>query len=355
MTSTSTSDPHTSSPADAAGADRDLPAAMRAVTQTEYGGAGTLSLSTVPVPVPGPGQVLVAVAAAGIDRGVWHLVTGRPYLVRLAGYGIRAPKQPIPGMDLAGRVVAVGEEVTRFAVGDRVFGIGIGAFAEYALAEEEKLSRAPARVTDEQAAVAAISGGTALQAVVDRGRVEPGQRVLVIGASGGVGSYAVQLAVAHGAVVTGVSSTAKTGLVRSLGAQHVIDYRRESLDSEGVAYDVVISVGGLTPVRELRRLLTPSGTLVIVGGEGGGSVTGGVGRQLRALLWSPFVGQRLTALLAREHHDVLDRLATHLADGTVEPALSETVDLGEVPAALASLEAGTVRGKVAVRIDGGQA
>lgn len=326
------------------------PTTMRAVTQSAYGAPEDLATATVPVPTPGPTQVLVEVAAAGIDRGVWHLVTGRPYLVRLAGFGVRAPKQPVPGLDLAGRVVAVGDEVTRFRPGDRVFGIGTGAYAEYALAEQDKLSHTPDTVADDQAAAAAISGGTALQAVVDLGRVQPGQRVLVIGASGGVGSYAVQLAVAHGAVVTGVSSAAKADLVRQLGARHVVAYDREALDAEGVAYDLVVSTGGLAPVRALRRLLTPTGTLVIVGAEGGGSITGGIGRQLRAMLWSPFVKQRLTALMAREHHDVIDRLATHLADGSVVPAISRTVGLDEVPATLGALEAGAVRGKAVVRI-----
>jgi NADPH:quinone reductase-like Zn-dependent oxidoreductase len=183
--------------------------------------------------------------------------------------------------------------------------------------------------------------------------VQQGQRVLVIGASGGVGSYAVQLAVAHGATVTGVSSAAKADLVRRLGADHVVAYDREALDAEGVAYDVVVSTGGLAPVRVLRRLLTPTGTLVIVGAEGGGAITGGVGRQLRALLWSPFVGQRLTALMAREHHDVIDRLAAHLADGSVAPAIGRTVTLDEVPETLATLESGAIRGKAVVRIGDG--
>lgn len=331
-----------------------IPAAMRTVTQSAYGGPEVLAVTTTAVPSPGPSQVLVEVAAAGVDRGVWHLVTGRPYIQRVMGYGLRAPKHSVPGLDLAGRVVAVGADVTRFRPGDRVFGIGIGAYAEYAVAEQDKLSHTPDVVTDEQAAAVAISGGTALQAVVDVGRVQPGQRVLIIGASGGVGSHAVQVAVAHGAVVTGVSSAAKADLVRDLGAEHVVAYDREPLDAQGVAYDLVVSTGGLAPVRALRRLLTPTGTLVIVGAEGGGSVTGGVGRQLRALLWSPFVRQRLTAMIAREHHDVIDRLAPHLADGSVVPAISRTVALDEVPTVLADLESGRVRGKAIVRIGGRQ-
>lgn len=327
-----------------------LPTTMRAIVQAGYGPPASLTTGTVAVPTPGAGQVLVEVGAAGIDRGVWHLVTGRPYLVRLAGYGVRAPSQPVPGLDLAGRVVAVGPDVTRFRTGDRVFGIGVGTYAQYAVAEQDKLSRTPDGVADDQAAVAAISGGTALQSVVDLGRVQPGQRVLVIGASGGVGTWAVQLAVAHGARVTGVASAAKADLVRELGAQHVIAYDRDDLHADGAAHDLVVSTGGLAPVRDLRRLLTPTGTLVIVGAEGGGGITGGIGRQLRAMLWSPFVGQRLTSLVAREHHDVTDRLAKLLADGSVAPAIGRTVTLDEVPATLADLEAGRVRGKAVVRI-----
>lgn len=331
---------------------RSIPATMAAITQSRYGGPGELARTTVEVPQPGPGQVLVEVGAAGIDRGVWHLVTGRPFVVRLAGYGIRAPRQPIAGLDLAGRVVAVGADVERFRVGDRVFGIGDGAYAEYAVADAARLSHVPDGLTDEQAAVAATSGGAALQAVDDLAAVGPGMRVLVVGASGGVGSHAVQLAVARGATVTGVSSAAKADLVRDLGAAHVVAYDREPLDAEGVAYDVVLAIGGLTPVRALRRLLTGTGTLVVVGGEGGGSIIGGSGRQLRAVLWSPFVRQRLTTLVAREHHDVLDRLADDLASGAVVPAIGRTVELADVPVTLAALEAGRVRGKAVVRIGG---
>ena len=328
-----------------------VPATMQAITQSAYGSPeDVLEHTTVDVPSPGPTQVLVEVGAAGIDRGAWHLVTGRPFIVRLAGYGVRTPRQPVPGLDLAGRVVAVGVDVTRFTVGDRVFGIGQGAYAEYAVADEARLSHTPDGLADEEAAVAAVSGGAALQAVDDLGGVTAGMRVLVIGASGGVGSYAVQLAAARGATVTGVSSTAKAPLVRDLGADHVIAYDREPLDAEGVEYDVVLSIGGLTPVRALRRLLAPTGTLVIVGAEGGGSITGGVGRQLRALLWSPFVRQRLTALRASEHHDVTDRLAVELAEGTVVPTVRHAVALHDVPAALADLEAGRLRGKAVVRI-----
>lgn len=350
----STPSPMTRPPTTSTDRDPATPTTMRAITQRRYGGPDTLDVATLPTPTPGPGQVLLAVAAAGVDRGVWHLVTGRPLLVRLAGYGLRAPRQPVPGLDVAGRVLAVGQGVSRFQPGDRVFGVALGAYAEFALAEESKLSHAPEQLTDAQAATAAISGGTALQALVDVGGVQAGQRVLVIGASGGVGSYAVQLAVASGARVTGVSSAAKADLVRSLGASRVLDHQRDPLEAEGVAYDLVLSIGGLTPVRRLRRLLTPTGTLVIVGGEGGGTITGGIGRQLRAMAWTPFVRQRLTTFIAREHHEVYDRLAAYLAAGTVVPAVERTVTLEELPDALAALEAGTVRGKLAVTIGGRQ-
>lgn len=325
---------------------------MRAVAQHRYGGVDTLTVAAIPRPTIGPDEVLVEVAAAGVDRGVWHLMTGRPWLVRLMGYGLRRPVEPVLGMDVAGVVAAVGDRVTRFRPGDRVLGIARGAFAEYAVAEEEKLVHQPDGITSEQAAVSAISGGTALQAVEDAAAVQPGHRVLVIGASGGVGTFAVQLAVANGGIVTGVASTAKLDLVRELGATHVIDHTRESIDAEGVRYDVVIDVGGRNPLRRLRRVLAPTGTLVIVGGEGGNAVTGGFGRQVRAALLSPVVRQHLVVLMSREHHTIIERVAQRLADGTVVPAIDRTVTLAQVPAAITDLEAGHVRGKIAVRIGG---
>ncbi len=283
---------------------------------------------------------MIEVAAAGVDRGVWHLMTGQPYLVRLMGYGLRAPAQPVPGADVAGRVVAVGADVTRFRPGDEVFGIARGAFAQYATADADKLAHRPDNLTAEQAAVAAISGITALQALEDIGELQAGQRVLVIGASGGVGSYAVQLAHAKGGVVTGVASTAKLDLVRSLGAQYVIDYTRQDLGAEGVDYDLVIDIGGRNSIRTLRRVLAPTGTLVIVGGEGGGRITGGIGRQLRAVLLSLFIRQRLAMFISTEHHSFIERLAAHLADGAVVPAIDRTVRLAEVPDAIRALESG---------------
>ena len=228
--------------------------------------------------------MLIEVHAAGVDRGVAHLVTGTPYLIRLTGYGITKPKHPVPGADVAGRVVAVGDEVTRFRPGDEVFGIANGAYAEYAAADEHKLVHKPANITFQQAGVAAISGGTALQALTDVGRLEAGQRVLVVGASGGVGTYAVQLAKALGGVVTGVASTAKVDMVRSIGADDVIDYSTQDFLDGTIHYDLIIDIGGRNSIRRLRRALTPTGTLVLTGGEGGGRWTGGfLERRLRAL------------------------------------------------------------------------
>lgn len=272
--------PNSSTSPAPSGADA-LPTTVRAVTQDRYGGTEVLALSDIRPPTPADDEVLIEVAAAGLDRGVWHLMTGRPWLVRLVGFGVRRPKRPVLGSDLAGRVVQVGSAVTRFAVGDEVMGIGRGAFAELAVAPEAKLVHRPENVVTEQAAVSTISGITALQALTTIGRVQPGQRVLVIGASGGVGSFAVQLAVALGASVTGVAGPTKLDAVRALGAEAVVDHTRHRIDEIG-RFDLIIDTGGRNPLRRLRRALTSNGTLVIVGGEGGNRVTGGFGRSVRA-------------------------------------------------------------------------
>lgn len=323
---------------------------MRAVVQDRYGSSDTLTIATVDRPRIDSDEVLIEVAAAGVDRGVWHLVTGRPYLVRLAGYGITKPKHPVPGLDVAGRVVAVGDDVIRFQAGDEVFGIANGAYAEFAAAKEDKLAHKPVGLSFEEAAVAAISGITALQALTDVGDVKEGQTVLVIGASGGVGTYAVQLAKALGATVTGVASEAKAELVRSIGADQVIDYNAGDYLDGRTRYDLIVDIGGLNPVTRLRRSLNKTGTLVIVGGEGGGSVTGGVGRQLRAKMLSPFVSQRLTFFISAEHHSHMERLAEYLAAGEAKPAVGRRYGLEDVPEAIADLEAGRACGKSVVLV-----
>ncbi len=323
---------------------------MQAVTQRAYGSAEVLSVDTIQRPQPAKGEVLIEVVAAGLDRGVWHLMTGLPYLIRLMGFGLTKPKNPVPGYDVAGRVVAVGSEVTRFVPGDEVLGIATGSFAEYATAEEAKLVAKPSQVSFEQAAVATISGITALQALTTVGRVEAGQHVLVIGASGGVGSFVVQLAKALGATVTGVASTAKLDAVRSLGADHVIDYTTTAIDSGSQRYDLVIDIGGRNSLSRVRRALTPTGTLVIVGGEGGGRLTGGIGRQLLAAAMSPFVKQRLAFFLSSESLDYIQPLADHLAEGTVVPAVGQRFRLDQVPDAIRAMEAGTLTAKSAITI-----
>lgn len=323
---------------------------MRAITQRAYGSAEVLKLEHIDRPEIDADQVLLQVVAAGLDRGVWHLMAGEPYLVRLMGYGFTKPKNSVPGLDVAGRVVAVGADVTRFGPGDEVFGIADGAFGEYAAADEAKLVHKPANVTFQTAAVATVSGITALEALTAVGHLEAGQRVLVIGASGGVGSFAVQIAKALGATVTGVASTQKLEFVRSLGADAVFDYTTGEISDIGQNFDLVVDIGGRNRLSQLRRVVTRAGTLVIVGGENGGRFTGGVGRQIRAVLLSPFVKQRLTFFVSEESRTFIDPLAQYLADGVVVPAIGQSYALDEVPEALERMEAGDLVGKAVVTV-----
>lgn len=328
-----------------------LPNAMRAVVQPSYGPAPLLRVEEIERPDIEPNEVLVRVHSASVDRGTWHLMTGRPYLIRVAGFGLRAPKNPVLGRDLAGTVAAVGAEVTRFQVGDEVLGIGEGSLAEYARAAEDKLVAKPLSLSFDGAATVSVSGLTALQALQEVGHVEPGQEVLVIGASGGVGTYAVQIARALGASVTGVASSAKLDLVRALGATRAIDYTRDDFADGAVSYDLIIDIGGNSSLRRLRRALTTAGTLVIVGGEEGGSVIGGVDRQLRAMMLSPLVGQRLTTFISKENRG-LDDLVDLIEAGQVAPVVDRTYPLERAPDALRLIESGKVRGKVAITVRG---
>jgi NADPH:quinone reductase-like Zn-dependent oxidoreductase len=323
---------------------------MKAIVQDTYGSTDVLELRDIDKPEIADDEVLLRVHAAGVDRGVWHVMTGLPYPIRLAGYGLRKPKTPVPGADVAGVVEAGGKEVTRFQPGDAVFGIGKGAFAEYARAPENKLVPKPANLTFEQAAVVAISGLPALQGLRDKGRVRPGQKVLIIGASGGVGTYAVQLAKAFGAEVTAVCSTTKVDLVRSLGADHVIDYTREDFTRSGQRYDLILDIGGNSSLSRLRRALTPKGTLVIAGGEGGGRWLGGNDRQLRALVLSRFVGQKLGTFISKENHQDLLVLKELIEAGKVTPVIDRTYPLSEAPQAIRYLEQGHARGKVVITV-----
>ncbi len=323
---------------------------MKAIVQDTYGSPDVLELRDIDKPGIGYDEVLLRVHAAGVDRGAWHFMTGLPYLMRIAGYGLRAPKNPVLGREVAGVVEAVGKDVSRFQPGDEVFGIGEGSFAEYARAREDKLAPRPENLTFEQAAAVAISGSTALQGLRDNGRVEPGQEVLIIGASGGVGTFAVQIAKAFGARVTGVCSTAKVEMVRSIGADHVIDYTREDFAEGEQRYDLILDIGGNSTLARLRRTLTPEGTLVIVGGEGGGRWFGGIDRQLRAMMLSPLVGQKLTVKFPRENHEDLIVLKELIESGKLTPVIDRTYPLAEAPEAIRYLQEGHAQGKVVITV-----
>jgi NADPH:quinone reductase-like Zn-dependent oxidoreductase len=326
---------------------------MKAIVQDTYGSTDVLELRDIDRPEIADDEVLVHVHAAGVDRGVWHVMTGLPYPIRLAGYGLRAPKTPVPGSDVAGVVEAVGKDVTRFQPGDEVFGIGKGSFAEYACAREDKLAHRPANLTFEQAAVVAISGLPALQGLRDHGQVQPGQKVLIIGASGGVGTFAVQLARAFGADVTGVCSTTKVDMVRSIGADHVIDYTRDDFADGRQSYDLILDIGGNSSLSRLRRALTSRGTLVIVGGETDGRWLGGTDRQIRAHLLSPFVAQKLGTFISKENHEDMIVLKELIEAGKVTPVIDRTYPLREAPKAIQYVDEGHARGKVVITVERG--
>ncbi|MEH1014779.1 NAD(P)-dependent alcohol dehydrogenase [Micromonospora sp. CPCC 206060] len=323
---------------------------MKAIVQDRYGPPDVLEVADTDVPAPGAGEVLVQVRAAAVDPGVWHLTAGLPYLVRLAS-GLRRPRNRVPGLDLAGVVAAVGPDVTAFAPGDEVFGAGRGSFAEYAVAPVGKIARRPGNLTFEQAAAVPVSGQTALKAVRGAGQVQAGQQVLVIGAGGGVGSFAVQLARHAGARVTGVCSTSKVDLVRSLGAHDVIDYTRADITDRGRRYDVVIDTAGNRPLAHLRRAMRPKGTLVLVGGEASdGRWLQGFDRQLRAMLLSPFVSGRLVPLVVGENAADLEVLTQLIEAGELIPEIGRSYPLVEVADAIRHIRAGHARGKVVVTI-----
>ena len=322
---------------------------VKAIIRDAYGSVDVLRLADIDQSVAGDADVLVRVHAAGVDQGVWHLMTGTPYVMRLAGFGIRAPKNPLLGYDVAGRVEAVGAQVTEFQTGQEVFGTCRGSFAEYAVTRPDRLLSKPDNVSFEQAAAVPISGYAALQAVRQHGGVRPGQRVLIIGAGGGVGTLAVQIAKAEGAEVTGVCSASKTELVRSVGADHVIDYTREDFADGRNRYDVILDIAGNRSLSELRRALTPRGTLVIVGGEDAGNWLG-VRRQLRAAALSPFVRQKLGFFISKERRQDLEELRRLLEAGTIRPVVDRTFPLEEVPAAIRYLRDGQARGKVVITI-----
>jgi NADPH:quinone reductase-like Zn-dependent oxidoreductase len=321
---------------------------MKAIVQDRYGDLDVLELMDIDTPVFNADAVLVRVHAAAVGKGDWLTVKGLPYVARMR-YGLPKPKHPVPGFDVAGRIEAVGSNVTQLQPGDEVFGWCDGSFAEYASVPEGQLVLKPANLTLEQAAAVPISGFAALQALRDTGGVQPGQRVVVIGASGGVGSFAVQLAKAFGAEVTGVCSTKSLDLVRSIGADHVIDYTQEDFTRTGQRYDLILEMAGNRSLTDLRRALTPKGTLVLVGGSGGRWFMG-TGRTLRAVVTSPFVGQRLRSFLSKPKRADLVVLKELIEAGKLTPVIDRTFPLNAAPEAIRYVGERSTQGKTVITV-----
>jgi NADPH:quinone reductase-like Zn-dependent oxidoreductase len=319
---------------------------MKAIVQRTYGPADVLSLDDIEKPIAGVNEVIVRVMAAGVDPSVWHLMMGEPLIVRLFGFGFRRPKNPVRGFATAGVVESVGANVTTLAVGDEVVGSCSGAFAEFARAQAADLVKKPGILSFVEAAAVPISAITALQALRDAGGLTAGQRVLVIGAAGGVGTWAVQIATAMGAAVTGVCSTSKIDLVRSLGAVEVIDYLTQQLTDADGAFDVILDTAGGRPLAQLRSLLTPTGTIVVVGDEGGGRLFGGLGRGLGGAIGATFRRQKVRNLMAIERASDLTVIVSMIETRSIAPVIDRTFPLAEAADAIRYLQAGNARGKV---------
>ena len=327
---------------------------MKAIVQGRYGAPGdVLRLQDIDEPLVDDDAVLVRVRATSVNPADWHLIRGNPYIARLQ-FGLRRPKDAVAGCDVAGHVEAVGSGVSRLRPGDEVlgcpFGRGLGTFAERVCISEDRVAVKPANLSFDQAAAVPLAALTALQGLRDHGAVKPGHRVLIIGASGGVGTFAVQIAKCLGAEVTGACSTRNVDLVRSIGADHVIDYRRQDVIEAGLRYDVIFQIAGTLSPSDCRRALTARGTLVLISGDSDGNWIGPVGRTIKALALSPFVGQKLTSFLLKPNAEDLQYLASLIEDGRVTPVIDRTYSLSEVPEALGYLEAGRARGKVVIAV-----
>ena len=328
-----------------------VPHLMLAITHEVFGSPEVLRLAVLPAPQPGPGKVLVRIRAAATNPWDWHFVRGLPYIARLNGAGVLRPKHPIPGGDVAGEVVATGDGVTRFAIGDTVYGfIEFGGFAEYAAVAETALAAMPGNLTFEQAAAVPLAATTALQGLRDAGRVKAGDRVLVIGASGGVGTFAVQLAKSFGAHVTGVASGRNDALVRALGADRVIDYTREDVTGGDERYDVILQLAGTASGSELAPILAPGGRLVMSGGDSPNRWVGPFGRVIRGVIKGKRSGRSIAPLTAKWNADDLAVLAGLLERGTITPVIDSTYDLAHTADAIRYLESGRARGKVLVSV-----
>jgi NADPH:quinone reductase-like Zn-dependent oxidoreductase len=320
---------------------------MKALTQDRYGTADVLEVRDMERPTPRADQVLVRVIAAGMDRGAWHFMAGEPYLMRLLGFGLRAPSVAVPGTNFAGVVETVGDGVSAFKAGDEVYGATRGSFAEYAVAPIGKVAPKPPQLSFEQASVLPYPTFVAMQALRDHGHVQQGQRVLVVVASGAVGTIAVQLAIAFGATVTGVCSGGHAGLVRSLGADEVIDYTKEDFTDGSRRFDLIIDIGGRTSIARLRRALTRTGVLVIVGGEGDRWI-GGIQRQMWATVLSAFVPQKLGTFVVKENAGELVKMNELVAAGKVSPVVGQAFPLADGAAAVVAFEAGNADGRIVI-------
>jgi NADPH:quinone reductase-like Zn-dependent oxidoreductase len=327
---------------------------MKAIVYHQYGSPDdVLELIDIDQPVVNDNEVLVRVRAASVNPADWHLVRGKPYIARLQ-MGLRKPKDTVPGCDVAGQVEAVGKNVSAFQPGDEVFASsfahGHGYLAEYVHISDELLTLKPANLSFEHAAAVPLAAMTALQGLRDHGRIAPGHKVLIIGASGGVGTFAVQIAKAFGAEVTGVCSTRNVDLVRSIGADHVIDYTQEDFTQSGQRYDLIFQLAGTRSPSDCRRALTSKGTLVLVSGESDGHWIGPVARIIRALLLSPFVSQKMASFTVKPNSTDLQTLKELIEAGKVTPVIDRTHSLTDVPDAIRYLEEGHTQGKVVVTL-----
>ena len=326
---------------------------MKAIVRDKYGTPDVLELKDIDKPVLGDDEVLVRVHATSVNPADWHLLRGEPYIARLQ-LGLRKPKDRVLGCDVAGRLEAVGKDVTMLRAGDEVFGSpfmhGLGAFAEYVCVSEGLLASKPATLSFEQAATVPLAAMTALQGLRDHGRIEAGHRVLIVGASGGVGTFAVQIAKYFDAEVTGVCSTRNVEMVRSLGTDHVIDYTREDFTQSGQKYDLIFQLAGTRSPSECRRALTSDGTLVLSSGESDGRWIGPVDRIIKALVLSPFVSEKMASFTVKPDRDDLQFLRQLIEAGTLTPVIDSTYPLAEVPEAIRYLEKGHARGKVVITV-----
>jgi NADPH:quinone reductase-like Zn-dependent oxidoreductase len=324
---------------------------MKAVVYTKYGPPDVLKLTDIPKPIPGDNEVLIKVHAASLNAADWRLLRAKPFLVRLMGLGLLKPKNKILGADLAGRVEAIGRNVRQFKPGDEVFGdifgTGSGSLAEYVCAPENVLASKPTRISFEAAAAVPLAGVTALQGLRDKGKIQPGQQVLVNGASGGVGTYAVQIAKSFGAEVTAVCSTGKIDLMRSLGADHIIDYTREDFTRNGQSYDLIFAANGFHPISDYKRALSPKGIYVMAGGS--------MAQMFQAMLLGPLISmlgtKKMYIVSAKSNQTDLLVLKDLLETGKIVPVIDRRYPLSEVPDAFRYLEAGHARGKVVIIMD----